>query len=159
MKGSDRQAAKTWAINITIQGIRRSRCEVWSRDATPCSNSQNLRSRFDRLGTSRLDVGRIYSRQFKVQHVYEKLHDTMTYGVRVRASFLFLFTNSSGVFPCRVHYPRPKYEQDHGTSTPGWRYIFGIIASSPASQILYIRLFQTARYENRKNPRYLIPGA
>lgn len=66
-----------------------------------------------------------------------------TYGAHVRALFLFLSTSGSGVFPYSVHYPRPKYEQDHGTSPPVGNIFLDLVSLVLLS--LRIRLFQAAK--------------
>lgn len=56
MKGSDRQAAKAWAINIAIQ--RTEKPERFDRETPLGSDSHNSRILFDRRGgASRLDLG------------------------------------------------------------------------------------------------------
>ena len=125
MKGSDRQAAKTWAINTTIQGTEKPERGLIAR----C----HAMLEFSKFPLAIQSIGYISSR------CRENIQSTVQGSARVRkitrhvacvCELSFSFSSQAVVvcFPA-VHYPRPKYE--HGTSTPGWRYIFGIsIASS-----------------------------
>jgi len=149
MKGSDRQAAKTWAINTTIQGTEKPERGLIARRHTMLE--------FSKFPLAIQSIGHVSSR------CRENIQSTVQGSARVRkitrhnddiwracvsSLSLSLHKRSSGVFPCSVHYPRPKYE--HGTSTPGWRYIFGIsIASSSVPQILCITVLDG---EIRKSP-------
>lgn len=118
MKGSDRQAAKAWAINIAIQGTEKP--ERFDRETLHARILiTRARNSIDRgTGTSRLLTlweCAIDSSRFSTK----KLRDTHGDDIwRARACSLSLYEQRCGVFPYSVHYPRPKYEQDRGTSPP-----------------------------------------
>lgn len=149
---------------LLIQAIRgrKSWSWFWSRDAAPRSNSR-LRFPIDHRHVSASIVCNllISSRDYTHSTVQGSARTkkitrraVATYGAHVY--FFSLFLSLRCVSPVCI-YPRPKYEQDHGTSCPpGQQYIFlelilhQLLSPSGSEEIVKVSDIQLGTIRHRR---------